>query len=340
MSDSLTHSAAAATAPRPGPGRRLVVHGLGLAVFAAMPLIAAAVGDPFVVSLFTRFLIYAIAAVALDLVMGYGALISFGHAAFFGLGGYVVGIIAHHAAETGTIFGLATSNSALVVWPVAIGLSALLALIIGGLSLRTQGVQFIMITLAFSQMVYFMLVSLEVYGGDDGLLIMERNTLPGIDLADPTVFYYLCLAVLAGWLLLCRRLVGSRFGMVLRGLKQNERRAVNLGFAPLPHRLAAFVISGAGTGLAGVLWANYALYVSPDMAAWSKSGEFMSIVILGGVGTLFGPVIGAAVFLGLEQLLAIWTEHWMLVMGPVLVAVVLFARRGLYGFLVGERSHD
>ncbi|MEN2990349.1 branched-chain amino acid ABC transporter permease [Tistrella sp. BH-R2-4] len=340
MSTMLSSSTTGGATGSPPVSRRLLVHIVAFVIFAGVPLFAALVGEPFMISLFTRFLIYAVAAVSLDLVMGYGALISFGHAAFFGLGGYVVGIVAHHGAETGMLFGIATSNSALIIWPVAVVLSAVLALIIGGLSLRTTGVQFIMITLAFGQMVYFLLVSLEVYGGDDGLLIGQRNSLPLIDTADPVSFYYLCLAMLALWLGFCWRLVGSRFGMVLRGLKQNQRRAVNLGFAPLPHRLAAFVISGAGTGLAGVLWANYALYVSPDMAAWSKSGEFMSIVILGGVGTLFGPVIGAAVFLGLEQILAIWTEHWMLVMGPVLVAVVLFARRGLYGFLVGERSHD
>ena len=141
--------------------------------------------------------------------------------------------------------------------------------------------------------------------------------MPGIDLRHATTYYYLCVALLVAWILLCRRIVGSRFGMALRSLKQNQRRSVALGLAPLRYRLIAFTVSAAGTGLAGVLWANYALFVSPDMTAWQKSGELMAMVILGGIGSIFGPVIGAAVFIGLEQVLTGWTEHWMLVMGPV-----------------------
>ena len=184
-----------------------------------------------------------------------------------------------------------------------------------------------MITLAFGQMVYFILVSLQFYGGDDGLMISARNTLPGINLESPLVFYYVCLALLTAWTLLCMRITSSRFGMVLQALRQSERRALNLGVAPTPYRLGAFVLSAVGTGLAGVLWANYAGLVTPDMAAWTKSGELMAIVILGGVGTLLGPIAGAAVFLGLEQVLTSLTEHWLLYMGPILVLVVLCGQR-------------
>lgn len=314
--------------------RRIIIDLACLATFALLPLLAALLDEPFLVSLFTRLAIYGMAAASLDLLIGYGAMVSFGHAAFFGLGGYVVGIVAFHTSQMMPLWGWEGSNSALLVWPLALLLCALLGLVMGYLSLRTSGVQFIMITLAFSQMLYFILGSLSLYGGDDGILMNERNNLPGLDMNDPTQFYYLCLGLLVAWLLFCRRLVASRFGFVLRGLKQSERRTVSLGLKPLRYRLTAFVIAGLGAGLAGVLWANYALFVSPDMGAWQKSGELMAMVILGGVGTLLGPVLGAAVYLGLEQVLSLWTEHWMLIFGPLLLAVVLFGRKGVYGFLM------
>ena len=314
--------------------RRIIIDLACLATFALLPLLAALLDEPFLVSLFTRLAIYGMAAASLDLLIGYGALVSFGHAAFFGLGGYVVGVIAFHSSQMLPLWGWEGSNSALVVWPLALLCCALLGLVMGYLSLRTSGVQFIMITLAFSQMLYFILGSLSFYGGDDGILMNERNTLPGLDLNDANQFYYLCVALLVGWLLFCRRLVDSRFGFVLRGLKQSERRTVSLGLKPVRYRLTAFVIAGLGAGLAGILWANYALFVSPDMAAWQKSGELMAMVILGGVGTLLGPVLGAAAYLGLEQLLSLWTEHWLLVFGPLLLLVVLFGRQGLYGLLM------
>lgn len=315
--------------------RRTWVALLGLLVLTLVPVGADLAEAPYAVNLATRFLIYGLAAVSLDLVLGYGAMVSFGHAMFFGLGGYVIAIVAHHALEAGPLFGWAGSMQALVVWPIALAACALLGAGVGYLALRTRGVQFIMITLAFAQLVYFVLMSLQVYGGDDGLMMTQRNTLPGLRLDDPATFYYVCLALLAVWTLLCARVVRSRFGMVLQALRQSERRAVNLGAAPTPYRLSAFVLSAIGTGLAGVLWANYAGLVTPDMAAWTKSGELMAMVILGGAGTLLGPIAGAAVFLGLEQALTAWTEHWMLVMGPVLVLVVLAGRNGLFGRWLG-----
>jgi len=315
--------------------RRAWVALIGLIVLVLLPTVADLSGSPYTVSLATRFLIYGLAAVSLDLVLGYGAMVSFGHAMFFGVGGYVVAIIAHHTLEAGPLFGWSGSMQALVVWPIALICCGLLGALVGYLALRTRGVQFIMITLAFGQLVYIVLMSLQVYGADDGLLMSERNTLPGLNLDRPNVFYYVCLAVLVLWTGLCARIVGSRYGMVLQALRQSERRAVNLGAAPTPYRLSAFVLSAIGTGLAGALWANYAGLVTPDMASWAKSGELMAIVILGGVGTLLGPIGGAAVFLGLEQTLASWTEHWMLVMGPILVIVVLAGRNGLFGRWLG-----
>ncbi|MFC7407570.1 branched-chain amino acid ABC transporter permease [Hydrogenophaga atypica] len=307
----------------------------GLLLLALLPLGAGLADTPYAVNLATRFLIYGIAAVSLDLILGYGAMVSFGHAMFFGLGGYVVAIVAHHALEAGPLLGWGGSMQGLVVWPIALACCGMLGAAVGYLALRTRGVQFIMITLAFAQLVYFVLMSLQVYGGDDGLLMSQRNALPGLDLDQPITFYYVCLALLAIWTLLCSRIVASRFGMVLQALRQSERRAINLGAAPTPYRLSAFVLSAMGTGLAGVLWANYAGLVTPDMAAWTKSGEMMAMVILGGAGTLLGPIAGAAVFLGLEQALTAWTEHWMLVMGPVLVLVVLAGRNGLFGHWLG-----
>jgi branched-chain amino acid transport system permease protein len=327
------------TAPgtKPGAPRRLVIALVALFLLALVPAGAELSGAPYAVNLATRFLIYGLAAVSLDLVLGYGAMVSFGHAMFFGTGGYVAAIVAHHVLEAGPLFGWSGSMQALVVWPLALACCAVLGLAVGYLALRTRGVQFIMITLAFGQLIYFILVSLEKYGGDDGLMMSQRNTLPGLNMDNPATFYYLCLGLLAAWTFLCSRVVSSRFGMVLQALSQSERRAVNLGAAPTPYRLSAFVLSAIGTGLAGVLWANYAGLVTPDMASWAKSGELMAIVILGGVGTLLGPIAGAAVYLGLEQVLAAWTEHWMIVMGPVLVIVVLAGRNGLFGRWLGGR---
>jgi branched-chain amino acid transport system permease protein len=311
---------------------------LGLLLFAAVPFIAEAAGSTTILGLATRIVIYAIAAVSLDLIMGYGALVSFGHAMFFGLGGYTVGIVAYHTFGGEPLLGWSGTNSALVVWPLALVACALLAAVVGSLALKTSGVQFIMITLAFAQMVFFVLVSLQTYGGDDGLMLARRNELPFIDLAQPRTFYLLCLALLLAWTLICGSIVRSRFGLVLQALRQSERRAINLGIRPFPFRLAAFVISAVGTGLAGVLWANYARFVTPDMAAWTKSGEFMAIVVLGGLGTLLGPIAGTAVYIALEQALSSRTEHWMIVMGPVLTLIALLGRHGLVGRFLGGRA--
>ena len=317
--------------------RRQTVHLGALLFLLLLPPAALALDEPFYVSLASRILIYGLAAASLDLILGFGGMVSFGHAAFFGAGGYVVGILYIHGFEGSAFLGLVPgSDSALVVWPLAMLVAGLLALVVGAVSLRTGGVYFIMITLAFAQMLYFLFVSLETYGGDDGLSLYGRSRIPGLDLSGDATFYYVCLALLLSFLGLGRRLAGSRFGMAIRGVRENERRMRALGFPTYRYKLACFALSGAVAGLAGALIANQTGFVSPSLMAWIKSGEIMVMVVLGGMGTLFGPVFGAAAFLMLEEVLSTWTEHWMIVFGPVLILVVLFARRGIYGWLVGR----
>jgi branched-chain amino acid transport system permease protein len=295
----------------------------GLALLVALPGLVALVDEPFYLTLVTRMLIFAIAALSLDLILGYGAMVSFGHAAYLGIGAYAVGILAFHGI-----------NAAWIQWPVAILGSAAVAALIGLVSLRTSGVYFIMITLAFAQMLYFLGTSLKSYGGDDGLTINARSQFGGlIDLSSNVTLYYLVLAVLLGCLLLCRRIVAARFGMVIRGAKSNERRMRALGFPTVRYRLAAFVIAGTMCGIAGVLLANLTNFASPAYMHWTRSGELMVMVILGGMGSLIGPIFGAFAFLLLEEALSSYTQHWQLYLGPILILIVLFAKRGLYGLL-------
>ena len=314
-----------------------------LVFLIGLPPVASALEATFYIGLFSRILIYALAAVSLDLILGYGGMVSFGHAAFFGAGAYVVGILAFHGIEGSAViswpFVIMGTDNALISWSVAAVASAGLAFVIGAISLRTSGVYFIMITLAFAQMMYFFFTSLEFYGGDDGLSLFTRSRLGHMDLSNDAAFYYTCLGLLIGFLLFSRRLVNSRFGMVIRGCKENERRMGALGFPTYRYKLVCFVIAGAGAGLAGALMANQTEFVSPSLLHWTVSGDILVMVILGGVGTLVGPVFGATVFLLLEEFLSRYTEHWMLFLGPILIFVVLFARRGLYGSFV-ERKAD
>jgi branched-chain amino acid transport system permease protein len=306
--------------------RRTLVLAAGCVALALVPPIAALTNQPFYLDLFRRMMIFAIAAVSLDLILGYGGMVSFGHAAYLGIGAYAVGIPAYHGIQNGWL-----------QWGLAIAASALIALVIGAISLRTSGVSFIMITLAFAQMLYYLGISLETYGGDNGMRLAARSRFGGIvDLREPTVFYYVVLAILVLFLALGSRLVESRFGMAVRAAKSNEARARAIGFSPLPYKLTAFVIAGVGGGLAGALLANQTEYLTPDFMHWTRSGEIMFMVILGGMGTLFGPVIGAVALLLLEDVLSALTAHWQIILGPILVVVVLFAKRGLFGLLVGE----
>ena len=309
---------------------RLTVLVAGLVLLALVPPLAAALNQPFYLDLLRRVMIFAIAAVSLNLILGYGGMISFGHAAYLGIGAYAVAILAYHGIYNG-----------FVQFAVAVGASAGIALVIGAVSVRTSGIYFIMITLAFTQMLYFLGISLEEYGGDDGLRLARRSELADlIDLGNPVSFYYLVLGVLIAFLYLSHRLVNSRFGMVMRAAKSNEARTRAIGFSPYPYRLAAFVIAGAMCGVAGMLFVNHTAYLTPDFMHWTRSGEILFMVILGGIGTAVGPVLGAFVLLLLEDALSGWTEHWQIILGPFLILVVLFARRGLAGLLSGRDPHD
>ncbi len=301
--------------------RRAILWG-GLALLLGLPLATTLADQPFYLTLVTRMLIFAIAALSLDLILGYGAMVSFGHAAYLGIGAYAVGILAHYGVEAGWI-----------QWSVALAASAIVAGVIGLVSLRTSGVYFIMITLAFAQMLYFLFISLKTYGGDDGLRINARSRFAILDLTSNVALYYVVLVLLVAFLFIGRRLIASRFGMVIRGARSNERRLRALGFPTVRYRLTAFVIAGTVCGLAGVLLANLTNFASPAYMHWTRSGELIVMVILGGMGTLVGPVLGAFALLTLEEGLSSYTEHWQVVLGPILILIVLFARRGLYGWL-------
>ena len=311
---------------------------LGLLAFAlALPVLAGALGLDYAVGIATRILILALAGIGLNLILGYGGMVSFGHAAFFGLGAYVVAILSRHEITGEPLltwpFEIGGTDAAILAWPAAVLACALVALIIGAISLRTGGLYFIMITLAFAQMLFFFFVSLETYGGDDGISLFARSTAGPLDLQDPPRFYYLVLALVLLALLVTARGAKARFGLALQGIRDNERRMRALGFATARTKLAAFVISGAIVGLAGALMANHTEFVSPSFLSWQRSGEILVIVVLGGMGTVFGPLAGAVVFFVLEEVLSQWTEHWMVIFGPLLVLAVLFAKQGLWGLI-------
>jgi branched-chain amino acid transport system permease protein len=296
-------------------------------VLALIPLYAQLSGDSFVLTLFTRVLILALAAASLNLIMGYGGMVSFGHAAYLGIGGYAVGILAKEGLTSG-----------LLQWPVAVAAAALYALVVGALSLRTRGVYFIMITLAFAQMIYFVAIGLDRYGGDDGLTIYRRSQFGGmLDLNNKTLFYYLCLALLLAGIYLISRLVNSRFGLAIRGARSNNRRMRAIGFPTFRYQLVCFVIAGALCGLAGALLANHTNFISPAMMHWTRSGDLIVMVVLGGLGSLFGPLIGTATFLLLEDALSRVTSYPDLILGPVLLLVAIYVHGGIAG-LIGGRA--
>lgn len=291
-------------------------------LFALLPPVATLAGDPFMVVIATRILAYAIAAMALDLILGYGAMVSFGHAAYLGFGAYAVAVLSASGVNDLFLHILA-----------AMLVSAVFALITGAISLRTRGVYFIMITLAFGQMVYFFFISLSAYGGDDGVSLSARSTVFGAELLKGDVsFYYISLAFLAGLFLICHRITGSRFGRVLTGIRENPVRTEAAGFSPFRFRLTAFVISACITSVAGVLLANQAEFVSPAFISWHRSGELIVMVVLGGAGSLSGAIAGAAAALLLEEWLSALTDHWPLLFGLILVLMVLFSPRGISGF--------
>ena len=284
-----------------------------LLALAVLPLLTQAFDQRYLLSIGTRIVIWSIAAVSLNMILGYGGLVSFGHAVFFGIGGYAVGILSANGLHSGWL-----------QWPVAIAASVFWAALVGALSLRTRGVYFIMITLAFAQLIYYVSAGLEAYGGDDGLNISRSRFTGLIDLRDKASFYWLC--------------------FVLRGAKSNDLRMTALGFPVFRYRLAAFTLSGAFGGLAGILLANEGAYVSPAMMSWVKSGDLIVIVVLGGMGTLFGPLYGTIAFFVLEESLPPlldllrkgWGEYWQIVFGPLLVLIALYAKGGIDS-LLGRR---
>lgn len=295
-----------------------------LALFAGLailPPLLQGIGEPFFLVNATRIVILALAALSLDLILGYGGLVSFGHAAFLGIGAYSVAMLAG-----------AGVHDLLLQMVVAMMASVVFALITGAISLRTSGVYFIMITLAFGQMAFFLMISLSAYGGDNGTSLSARSTLLGTALpASNSGLYYVSLVVLAGAFAGLRLVVGSRFGRVLRGSRDNAVRMQAIGFAPFGYRLTAYAMAGAIAGAAGVLLANQAEFVSPAYMSWQRSGELIVMVVLGGQGTLTGAIGGAIVFLLLEDGLAQISGHWRLGLGAFLVLMVLFGRGGLAG---------
>ncbi|MGB7009928.1 MAG: branched-chain amino acid ABC transporter permease [Pseudolabrys sp.] len=312
---------------------RAVVVILLLLALVLLPVYVEFTGSRFLLTLFTRIVILALAAVSLNLILGYGGMMSFGHAAYLGIGGYSVGILAFEGVTSG-----------FVQWPVALLVSALFALVIGALSLRTRGVYFIMITLAFAQMAYYIVAGLARYGGDDGLTIEKRSQFfPPLNLSNKMQFYYLCLALLFASIYLVWRIVNSRFGLAVQGARSNDTRMRAIGFPTYRYKLTCFVIAGTLCGLSGALLANHTDFVSPGMMYWTRSGDLIVMVVLGGMGSTFGPLFGAVALLVLEEVLSGITEYWQIILGPLLLLVVLFARGGIDGLLGKMRQkvhHD
>lgn len=305
-------------------GRLTTIFGAVLVLaLLLVPAYASFSEQPFALTFMSRVLVFALAACSLNLVLGYGGMVSFGHALYMGLGAYGVGLLAHHEIASGW-----TQLAVVVVS------SALVGLVTGAISLRTTGIAFIMITLAFAQMFFYLFVSLKPYGGDDGLSIATRSDFGLFDLSSPTALYYTALAWVLAALVFTHRFVRARFGMVLQGCRVNERRMKAMGFATLRYKLTAYVIACVLCGVSGLLLANLTGFTSPAYLAWTVSGELIVMVVLGGMGTVLGPLVGALALLVSEEILKGLTDHWMMILGPLIVLVVLSARRGIYGYLL------
>jgi len=325
--------------------RETYLNALTLGLFVLIPAWALLADEPFTITLMTRAAIFAIAAIGLNIALGIGGLVSLGHAVFFGIGGYAMGILAYHAQTYTPLsewpFLIDGTKSMPVIWIVAVLVSSLAALVIGALSLRTAGVYFIMITLAFGQMFFFFTISWAEYGGEDGLSIYVRNGFPGLNTLAPIQFYGLCFVILCLVLLFTWRLSKSPFGLALNAARQAPVRVETVGLDPARLKLVAFVISGAITGLAGALFADLNRFVSPTMFSWQTSGEIMIFLILGGVGRLYGPVVGALAFVALEHWLGGLSDYWHIYLGILLLLIVLFGRGGLIGLASGKEAvHD
>ncbi|NYT83760.1 branched-chain amino acid ABC transporter permease [Alcaligenaceae bacterium] len=310
------------SAKHPGRTISFIVSAILLLALALVPLYAVMASEPFVVTLITRILIFAIAALSLNLILGYGGLVSFGHALFLGLGVYSAAILSFHGIDDGWLQLLVTLAACCIV-----------GLLTGSIALRTSGISFIMITLAFAQMFYFLFVSLSQYGGDDGLRLASGSKFSGIVLTDPLTLYFVSFILLCLSLYGCHRLIHSRFGMVIRAGKSNERRMRALGYPTFRYRLAVYVLSAALCGVAGLLYGNLTQFGSPSYMAWTTSGELIVMVMLGGMGTLFGPLFGSVAMILTEEWLKSITEHWMVIFGPLIVIVIITSRLGVVGML-------
>ena len=297
-----------------------------LIALLALPTVLTAFGQEFYIGFASRVLIFALAATSLNLVLGFGGMFSLGHAAFFGAGAYAAAI----CLSSGI-------TDALLAFPLAMAAAGLLALLIGALSLRTRGVYFIMITLAFAQMAYYLFISARSWGGDDGLPLVGRMTLGGFSLASDSALFYTALACLALVIAFLGRLAEARFGRVIQAIRENETRMEALGYPVFRYRLICFALGGALAGLAGALLANLTGLASPNLLQWMQSGTLLVMVIIGGVGYLYGGVVGAVVLLSLEEGLSGLTLHWPIGLGLLLLAIVLFAPRGVAA-LFGKRD--
>ncbi len=325
--------------------RETQINSLIMVGFILVPLWAWMTDEPFIITLTTKAAILALAGIGLNIALGLGGLVSLGHAAFFGIGGYAMGILASHAQSYDPIletpFLIEGTKSMIVIWLVAMITSGLAALAIGALSLRTSGVYFIMITLAFGQMFFFFSISWPAYGGEDGLSIYVRNNFPGLNTLDPIQFYIIVFVIMALSLFMTARLAKSPFGLALNAARQSATRVETIGLSPYRVRLLAFTLSGMITGLAGALFADLNRFVSPTMFSWQTSGEIIVFIILGGTARLFGPVVGAALFILLEHILGGLSDFWHIYLGLLLLLIVLFARGGIIGILAGrEVAHD
>ncbi len=308
-----------------------------VAVLACVPIVAQLLDNPFLIRLLTRAVLLGMAAVGLNFILGFGGLLSLMHASLFGIGAYVVAILAWHDFNMEPVLGFSGTSNVLIALPVALLCVGLAAMTTGVIALRTMGAYFIMITLAFNQMLYYFSISLQTYGGGDGLQILSTLTFNHFVITSRAQFYWLCVAVLGTVLIVMHKIIKSRFGMILQACAQNERRVKALGFAPLPYKLVAFVISGLIAGLAGALWAVGQGFVSPADLSWMRSADLVVIAVLGGTGRVYGPVLGAIVFVVLESVLSGLTPYWQLPLGLIVIGIVVFLKGGLADLFVGRR---
>lgn len=312
---------------------------LFILALGSVPAICDWIGQPYYVIVFTRILIFGLAALGLNLILGYSHMVSFGHSLYLGIGAYAVGVLSFHGVTSGWVHLL-----------VAIGVAAACAIPIGLVCIRTSGMAFIMITLAFAQMFYFLAVSARTYGGDEGFSFERRSDFGIFSLSDDVTMYYVAFGTVAATMVILFRVVRSRFGMVIRGTKSNEQRMIALGFAVVRYKLTAYVISAVICAVAGFFIANLTRFVSPSYMHWMVSGELIIMVVLGGMGTLVGPLLGAAIWLLMEEFMSgvqwdgpwglgdLISLHWKGILGLFIVAVTLTSMRGVYGSLIAREE--